>query len=420
MGFWMRHVRTPTALRVPPGFKEIVVSIDALLAFSRRLIKLLQSRQGSTAVAWGGKALEIAYQHLIKRLIRALAAGFQGFIPALQAPTTDALRLLRYLNLSKTNFRDDPHRLHGVSPGMKSLSTLTTGIRTMAAQLVSLPEVERLSPAVIRILGGNPGKFSLQGTNTYIVGTGPNRLLIDSGQGMPSWIATLKRILTEEKISIKSALLTHWHHDHIDGVPDLLGHSPDTAIYKRDPHQGWLDIEDGQTFEVEGASLKAVHTPGHAIDHMVFVFKEENALFTGDNVLGQGTAVFEDLGTYLRSLEKMGKLVSGRGYPGHGPVLSDVNAKINEYISHRYEREKQVIQTLGSAKAPSDLTNKSTGLNEAWTPTELVKVIYAAYPESLHGPAVGGIVQILQKLQKEDKVLLEDGESWRLKDRSSL
>ncbi|KAK9783517.1 putative Metallo-beta-lactamase domain protein [Seiridium cardinale] len=303
---------------------------------------------------------------------------------------------------------------------MKSLSTLTTGIRTMAAQLVSLPEVERLSPAVIRILGGNPGKFSLQGTNTYIVGTGPNRLLVDSGQGMPSWIATLKRILTEEKISIKSALLTHWHHDHIDGVPDLLGHSPDTAIYKRDPHQGWLDIEDGQTFEVEGASLKAVHTPGHAIDHMVFVLKEENALFTGDNVLGQGTAVFEDLGTYLRSLEKMGKLVSGRGYPGHGPVLSDVNAKINEYISHRYEREKQVIQTLGSAKASSDPTNKSTGLAEAWTPMELVKVIYAAYPESLHGPAVGGIVQILQKLQKEDKVLLENGESWRLKDRSCL
>ncbi|KAK6080032.1 metallo-beta-lactamase superfamily protein [Seiridium cupressi] len=415
MGFWMRHVRTPTAVRVPPSFKEIVVSIDALLAFSRRLIKLLQSRQGSTAVAWGGKALEIAYQHLIKRLIRALAADFQGFIPALQAPTTDALRLLRYLNLSKTNFR-----LHGVSPGMKFLSTLTTGIRTMAAQLVSLPEVERLSPAVIRILGGNPGKFSLQGTNTYIVGTGPTRLLVDSGQGMPSWIATLKRILTEEKISIKSALLTHWHHDHIDGVPDLLGHSPDTAIYKRDPHQGWLDIEEGQTFEVEGASLKAVHTPGHAIDHMVFVFKEENALFTGDNVLGQGTAVFEDLGTYLRSLERMGKLVSGRGYPGHGPVLSDVNAKINEYISHRYEREKQVIQTLGSAKAPSDLTNKGTGLTEAWTPTELVKVIYAAYPESLHGPAVGGIVQILQKLQKEDKVLLQDGESWRLKDRSSL
>ncbi|KAI4592472.1 hypothetical protein KJ359_011169 [Pestalotiopsis sp. 9143b] len=303
---------------------------------------------------------------------------------------------------------------------MGLISTVPTRVRRMAAQLVSLPEVERLSPAVIRILGGNPGKFSLQGTNTYLLGTGPSRLLIDTGEGKPSWVATLKRLLAEENVSIKSALLTHWHHDHIDGVPDLLRLSPGTTVFKHDPHDGWLDIEDGQTFEVEGATLKAVHTPGHATDHMVFVLEEENALFTGDNVLGQGTAVFEDLATYLQSLEQMGKLVLGRGYPGHGPVLPDVTAKVSEYISHRYEREKQVLQTLDSAKESSVIPPTGTAERDAWSPMELVKVIYAAYPENLHGPAVSGIVQVLEKLRKDGKVSLESGDKWRSKDKSSL
>ncbi|KAI0127968.1 metallo-beta-lactamase superfamily protein [Xylariales sp. AK1849] len=290
----------------------------------------------------------------------------------------------------------------------------------MAAQLVSLPEVERLSPVCIRILGGNPGKFSLQGTNTYLVGTGSSRLLVDTGEGKPSWIAALKRTLADEKVTIKSALLTHWHHDHVDGVPDLLAHYPETPIYKRDPQKGWLDIEDGQTFEVEGAKLTAVHTPGHTTDHMAFILHEEDALYTGDNVLGQGTAVFEDLKSYLQSLEKMGKLVSGQGYPGHGPVLPDARAKISEYISHRYEREKQVVQTLGSTKEPQISPSSNSERTDAWAPMELVKIIYREYPESLHLPAVGGVVQILQKLQAEDKVSLDEDGNWRLKDRSSL
>lgn len=281
----------------------------------------------------------------------------------------------------------------------------------MAAQVVPLPEVERLSPACLRILGGNPGKFTLQGTNTYIVGTGPSRLLIDTGEGRPSWIAALKRTLAAESISIQSALLTHRHHDHINGVGDLLQHSPETTVYKRDPSPGWLNITDGQVFAVEGATLTAVHTPGHTTDHMAFVLQEEDALFTGDNVLGHGTAVFEDLGLYLRSLAKMEKLAAGRAYPGHGPVLPDAPAKISEYISHRRERELQVLQTLG-------LVKKTTGKCGTWTPMGLVKVIYQTYPESLHGPAAAGVLQILQKLQAEDKVQEVDGAegAWRLKE----
>ncbi|KAI1454630.1 Metallo-hydrolase/oxidoreductase [Annulohypoxylon moriforme] len=279
----------------------------------------------------------------------------------------------------------------------------------MSSPLAHLPEIERLSPACIRILGGNPSKFTLQGTNTYLLGTGPNRLLIDTGEGKPSWIAALKRTLEGEKASVQSALITHWHHDHTGGISQLLEHSPQTVIYKNSPGEGQLDISQGQNFEVEGVTLTAFHTPGHTTDHIAFVLQEENAIFTGDNVLGQGTAVFEDLGTYLKSLAKMEKLVSGRGYPGHGPVLPQASATIAEYISHRYQREQQVLQTLGSDQD-----------SDTWSPMDLVKVIYRDVPESLHIPAANGVVQILRKLRDEDRVILEDGDLWRLKDRSSL
>ncbi|KAK8057224.1 hypothetical protein PG996_011161 [Apiospora saccharicola] len=293
----------------------------------------------------------------------------------------------------------------------------------MAAQLVHLPEVERLSPACIRVLGGNPGKFSLQGTNTYILGTGAPPTAHRYGP------RDALRTLADEKATIQSAILTHWHPDHVSGVDDLLQHSPDTTVYKCEPGGDWLDIEDGQIFQVEGATLKAVHTPGHTTDHMVFVFQEEDALFTGDNVLGHGTAVFEDLPTYLQSLAKMEGLVAGRGYPGHGAVIPEARSKIAEYITHRHEREQQVLKVLGSAKGSEDdgkndgaaTTTNRIARPDCWTPMELVQVIYKAYPESLHIPASAGVVQILQKLRAEDKVVLEDDDGWRLpEDRYSL
>lgn len=284
----------------------------------------------------------------------------------------------------------------------------------MAAHLVALPEVERLSTTCIRILGGNPGKFSLQGTNTYLLGSGPRRLLIDTGEGKPAWIAAVKRTLAEENASIASAIITHWHPDHQGGIPHLLAAWPETPVYKHQPEAGQLDIEDGRKFAVEGATLTAVHTPGHTVDHMVLVWDEEDAMFTGDNVLGHGTAVFEDLGTYLESLGKMKKLFKGRAYPGHGPVVADGPAKIAEYIHHRKTREDQVLQTLRSENGSPEV-----GEGGSWTPMEVVKIIYRDVPESLHFAAAGGVVQILLKLKREGRVLVDD-DRWRTSDRSAL
>lgn len=288
----------------------------------------------------------------------------------------------------------------------------------MALSLVPLPEVQRLSPVCIRLLGGNPSKFTLQGTNTYLLGSGPRRLLVDTGEGKPSWIAALKRTLAQENATISAALLTHWHPDHVGGVRDVLGleAGAQTKVYKNRPEPGQLDIQNGQQFRVQGATLTAHHTPGHAADHMVFTLQEEEgAMFTADNVLGQGTAVFEDLSIYLDSLHNMSALYSAgsgtRAYPGHGPVIDDGPAKIREYISHRQQREQQITSTLGK-------TNDSIG-HPAWEPIELVKVIYKDVPESLHLPAQGGVLQVLHKLEKEGRAHEEDGR-WTLSDRSAL
>ncbi|GIJ92245.1 hypothetical protein Asppvi_011222 [Aspergillus pseudoviridinutans] len=275
----------------------------------------------------------------------------------------------------------------------------------MATQLVPLAEVERLSASVVRILGGNPGKFTLQGTNTYLIGRGHQRILIDTGEGKPSWANHLKGVLAKENATVHKALLTHWHHDHVNGVPDLLKICPQVTVYKHQPDEGQLDIEDGQVFSVEGATLKAYHTPGHTVDHMMFVLEEEDAIITGDNVLGHGTAVFEDLIVYLSSLQRMQNRVSGRGYPGHGAVIENASTKITEYINHRQQREEEVIRVLRYGKLDVPDNEPSPERKASWTPLELVKVIYRNVPESLHLPASHGVLQVLMKLEAEGKVV---------------
>ncbi|CAI6338791.1 unnamed protein product [Periconia digitata] len=307
---------------------------------------------------------------------------------------------------------------------LRACSTLATSFRRysiMAENLVPLPPVEKLSDRVIRVLGGNPGKFTLQGTNTYIVGTGSKRILIDSGQGEPAWISSIKKVLSSENITLTHALITHWHHDHTEGVPSLLEHSPATKVHKRDPQSHssasttWHDIRDGETFTTEGATLRAFHCPGHTTDHTAFVLEEESAMFTADNVLGQGTAVFEDLAVYMNSLDRMRTQFENRAYPGHGPVIEDGPAKIREYISHRKQREKQVLDVLASDEE-----------RKAWTSMQIVKVIYKDYPESLWVPAERGIILILEKLVGDGKVSKvgggkgEDGEiKWELNDKAT-
>jgi ribonuclease/clavin/mitogillin len=152
---------------------------------------------------------------------------------------------------------------------------------------------------------------------------------------------------------------------------------------------------------------------------MTLILEEEDAMFTGDNVLGHGTAVFEDLATYLKSLEKMRGMFSGRAYPGHGPVIEDGNERIAEYIKHRKLREEQILEVLRSPRSPG-ATSHENSLGE-WDSMEIVKVIYMDVAENLHAAAHGGVMQVLWKLQQEDKVVMNPStQRWRINNRAAL
>lgn len=241
--------------------------------------------------------------------------------------------------------------------------------------------------------------------------------MIDTGEGKASWPKLLSSVLASENATVSDALITHWHPDHVGGVSDLLKLCPDAKIHKHSATKGQLPIEDGQKFATQDAVLRAFHCPGHTTDHMAYVLEgDATSMFTGDNVLGHGTAVFEDLAAYMTSLQQMREQFFGRAYPGHGAVIDDGRKRIDEYIEHRHQRELEVLRILTEAwkECKDGVPNKNSDMG-ARTPMEMVKIVYKDVPENLHEPAAGGVVQILQKLTKEKKVVPSaDGHQWQL------
>lgn len=143
------------------------------------------------------------------------------------------------------------------------------------------------------------------------------------------------------------------------------------------------------------------------------------------DVLGQGTSVFEDLKAYVDSLQRMHTRVSGRGYPGHGPVIENVPAKVSDYLQHRQQREDEVIRVLRYGKLDvaqhKETPAPDQQQQQSWTPLELVKTIYRDVPESLHLPASHGVLQVLMKLEDEGKAVHDSGSGkWNLSERSAL
>ncbi|KAI0648360.1 beta-lactamase-like protein [Trametes meyenii] len=334
--------------------------------------------------------------------------------------------------------------------------------------LEALPSITRLSKTVTRILGQNPGKFQLQGTNTYLVGERNPYVLIDTGEGKDEYIPYLKQALHDSpnhdarQPYISDIILTHRHHDHINGLPSVLTllrklwdaaeHISSTSPYQpprlhkiplpsRDAGlQSILDslepgtytptstgapvhdLSDGDTLPIttgpDGATsvLRVLHTPGHTPDSLCLYYAEDRALFTADTVLGQGTAVFEDLGTYMGSLRTMIDFAAPGAdgatqtyntvYPGHGPVVPEGLAKVTMYLQHREEREAQIVNVLRQPRA-SDAEG-------GWTTEAIVATIYAKYPRELWGPAAHGVELHLKKLVGEGKAEKAEDGAWVL------
>lgn len=261
-----------------------------------------------------------------------------------------------------------------------------------------LPDVDVWSERVTVALGQNPGVFTGPGTNTYLVGRGRRRLLLDPGEGRAAYLPVLERAMQRAGCEgLEGIVLTHSHVDHVGGVRSVLERFGELPVWKLPAPE--LDapygvspraLGDGDVVRTEGATLRALHTPGHAPDHLCFVLEEERALFSGDNVLGVGTTVIPlhsgDLGAYMESLARMLEQAPQRIYPAHGPLIADGVAKIREYQAHRRAREAEILAALGATpRAVADL----------------VATVYAAYPASLHAAAAQSVAQHLAKLERE-------------------
>jgi len=284
---------------------------------------------------------------------------------------------------------------------------------------LSMPEIDAWSPRVVTALGMNPGIFTGPGTNTYLVGTGPRRILLDTGQGIPSYVGVLERALERAGCAgLQEIVLTHGHVDHIGGVRAVIEQFGPLRVSKLpDPDDfatglSLSPLRDGDVVQTEGATLRAVFAPGHARDHLCFWLEEERALFSGDNVLGVGTTVIPteggDLLDYMASLAKL--LAGGprRIYPAHGPCIEDGVSKLRQYIAHREQREGQIVAAL-----------RATG--PALVP-ELVKRIYVDVPTVLHAAAAQSVASHLVKLEREGRAHREQSTAgeppvasrWRL------
>jgi len=266
---------------------------------------------------------------------------------------------------------------------------------------LQLPDVDRWSDRVVVALGQNPGAFTGPGTNTYLIGTGKRRILLDTGQGRDAYLPVLDSALELAGCEgIQEIVLTHGHEDHIGGARSIVERHGALKISKRpcpefdERHEVVITpIDEGSVVRTEGATLRAIHAPGHAEDHLCFVLEEEGSLFSGDNVLGIGTTVIPgdggNLVEYLNSLERLLAEKPGTIYPAHGPLIRDGEAKIREYIAHRQDREDQILAAL---------QERSLAI------PEIVSRVYAGYPASLHWAAGETVGSHLRKLETEGRV----------------
>jgi hydroxyacylglutathione hydrolase len=262
----------------------------------------------------------------------------------------------------------------------------------------NFPRTATVSPLVGRVLGLNPGMMTGPGTNTYLIGR-RDPVLLDTGAGVPEYMRGLQAYLDERGWTQPSrVVLTHRHRDHLGGVPHLRERFRGLRVGKmihRDAElpEGIEDLRDGATIEADGATLVALHTPGHASDHLCYYLVEEKAVFTGDVVLAGSTTVIPaedgDLLDYMNSLERLQALGVRRIYPAHGPVVEDGPALIAEYIEHRLLRERQILEVLGDG--PSTIPS-------------MVERIYAAVPRNLHAMAGQSVASHLKKLAREGRV----------------
>ena len=209
-----------------------------------------------------------------------------------------------------------------------------------------------LSPLVRRVVAPNPGPFTGPGTNTYLVGI-DEVAVIDPGPDDKGHISAIVGASMKERV--RWVVLTHTHPDHAPGTARLVKSTGAEVLAfgkHRDKDSDVVPdrvIGDGDMIEGTEFGLEVLYTPGHAPNHLCFLLEEERMLFTGDTVLDGTWSVVSprrggDMTTYLETLERIKKLRVSRIAPGHGDVIEEPRARIDEYLAHRRQREQQVLR----------------------------------------------------------------------------
>jgi glyoxylase-like metal-dependent hydrolase (beta-lactamase superfamily II) len=278
-------------------------------------------------------------------------------------------------------------------------------------------EPQTVSPLITRVLTDNPGPFTFKGTGVYVVG-GKNVAVIDPGPDIPAHVEALKRALDGKRVT--HILVTHTHSDHSPAAAPLKAWSG-AKTYAFGPHGSGkvedgvkveeggdmafvpdMRVRDGDVIEGNGITFECVHTPGHTSNHMCFALRQENALFTGDHVMGWSTTVVTppdgDMAQYMASLRKLLARDDRVLYPTHGGPIRDPKPFIQAYIDHRLEREAQILACLRDGIA---------------TIPEMVARVYADIDKRLHPAAARSVLAHLIQLEQEGRVK-KDGGYYRL------
>jgi len=233
----------------------------------------------------------------------------------------------------------------------------------------------------ILIPAGNPSEWTgPSGNNTWLL-PGREPALVDAGVGNPEHVEAVATALGGAPLA--RVLITHWHPDHVKGLPAL-----------RDRWSALLVVDAaGDPVPAGDGRLEILPTPGHSPDHLCFYDRESGDLYCGDLARKGGTIVIParkggDLRAYLESLRLVRDLAPRRLLPGHGPIVEDPAALIDEYISHRQKREQQILQAI---------------LGGARTVDEIVRQVYPALPASLSDAAADSVRAHLAKLRDEGR-----------------
>ena len=262
-----------------------------------------------------------------------------------------------------------------------------------------------VSPSVRAVQVPDENPMHPEFTTIYIVGK-DQVLTIDSGEAMDRYRWMLRGYLAaKERAEIALAALTHHHFDHSGNLrwirenlkaEVLIPPGSEPLLAEQLPTDGWSSLKDGRTIEVGDVRLQVLTTPGHSPDSICYYLEDEGVLFTGDTLLGSSTTTIRDLGLYQQSLRRLLGLPNLRVIcPGHGQLVHDPRQRLQSYIEHREERERQILSILAEGR---ELTS--------W---DIMLRIYTDIDPRLRRAADGNVRTHLDKLEQEHRVNVAPG-----------